>query len=97
LLTENNFSKAYKTDLLKSSASVRIKRYKIIRVDIPEDVLKKLKAKTGEKTAKDAIFKAVEHYIGCSWTESNKRRKKRKAGRHPVYLAKLIKLRDSSE
>ena len=30
-----------------------------------EEQLEELKKKTGEKTIKDAIYKAVEHYLEC--------------------------------
>ena len=32
---------------------------------ITEDDLKQLKDKTGEKNTKDALAKAVEHYLAC--------------------------------
>jgi len=35
---------------------------------LPEDVLEELKRKTGEMTTKDALAKAVEHYLTCPYT-----------------------------
>lgn len=74
-----------------------MEKIKIIRVEIPEDVLEMLKRKTGENTNKDAIIRAVEHYINCPLVkEKNNKDKRRKAGRHPIYLVKLMKLMKSS-
>ncbi|MCS7131017.1 MAG: DUF5371 domain-containing protein [Archaeoglobaceae archaeon] len=35
---------------------------------LPENVLEELKKKTGENATKDAIAKAVEHYLICPYT-----------------------------
>ncbi|MEM0021985.1 MAG: DUF5371 family protein [Archaeoglobaceae archaeon] len=35
---------------------------------LPENVLEELKKKTGETATKDAIAKAVEHYLICPYT-----------------------------
>lgn len=35
---------------------------------LPENVLEELKRKTGETATKDAIAKAVEHYLMCPYT-----------------------------
>ncbi|MFO7968380.1 MAG: DUF5371 family protein [Archaeoglobaceae archaeon] len=35
---------------------------------LDEKTLEELKQKTGEKTTKDAITKAIYHYITCSYT-----------------------------
>uniref|UniRef100_A0A7C4S567 Uncharacterized protein n=1 Tax=Geoglobus ahangari TaxID=113653 RepID=A0A7C4S567_9EURY len=35
---------------------------------LPEEVLEELKRKTGEMTTKDALAKAVEHYLICPYT-----------------------------
>ncbi len=35
---------------------------------LPENVLEELKKKTGESATKDAIAKAVEHYLICPYT-----------------------------
>jgi hypothetical protein len=35
---------------------------------LPEDMLNELKKKTGESATKDAIAKAVEHYLICPYT-----------------------------
>ncbi|KAF5428274.1 MAG: hypothetical protein C00003105_00537 [ANME-2 cluster archaeon HR1] len=37
---------------------------------IMEDDLKALKEKTGEKNTKDALAKAVSHYLECEYTQS---------------------------
>jgi len=34
---------------------------------LPEDVMEKLKEKTGEEASKDALAKAVEHYLKCPY------------------------------
>lgn len=36
---------------------------------ITEDDLKALKEKTGESSTKDAIAKAIEHYLTCPYTD----------------------------
>ncbi|MFP3908848.1 MAG: DUF5371 family protein [Archaeoglobaceae archaeon] len=35
---------------------------------LAEQVLNELKSKTGEPATKDAIARAVEHYLACSYT-----------------------------
>ena len=71
-----------------------MEKYVIAQTKLPEEVLKKLKEKTGEKTTKEALAKAVEHYIMCVYArppESNNTKKRRSYGRHPVYLEELIR------
>ncbi len=43
---------------------------------LPEDVLEELKKKTGESATKDAIAKAVEHYLKCPYTHEEPLEKK---------------------
>ncbi len=43
---------------------------------LPEDVLEELKKKTGEVTTKDALAKAVEHYLVCPYTHEEPLSKK---------------------
>jgi len=43
---------------------------------LPEDTLKELKRKTGESTTKDAIAKAIEHYLKCPYTDEEPLEKK---------------------
>ncbi len=38
---------------------------------LPEDVLRELKKKTGESATKDALAKAVEHYLKCPYTHED--------------------------
>ncbi|AGK60183.1 hypothetical protein Asulf_00148 [Archaeoglobus sulfaticallidus PM70-1] len=38
---------------------------------LPESVLEELKKKTGESATKDAIAKAVEHYLSCPYTHED--------------------------
>ncbi|MHC1624987.1 MAG: DUF5371 family protein [Methermicoccaceae archaeon] len=38
---------------------------------LAEDDLIALKEKTGEKHTKDAIAKAIEHYLHCSYTDDD--------------------------
>ncbi len=70
-------------------------KYVIAQTELPEDKIKELKKKTGEKTVKDAIAKAVEHYIICNYTDYPKTSKreynKKRSGRYPVYLAEILK------
>ncbi len=35
---------------------------------LPEEVLEELKRKTGELATKDALARAVEHYLMCPYT-----------------------------
>jgi hypothetical protein len=43
---------------------------------LPENVLEELKKKTGESATKDAIAKAVEHYLMCPYTHEEPLEKK---------------------
>ena len=43
---------------------------------LPEEVLEELKKKTGENATKDAIAKAVEHYLVCPYTHEEPFEKK---------------------
>ncbi|MCC6027987.1 MAG: DUF5371 domain-containing protein [Archaeoglobus sp.] len=43
---------------------------------LPENVLEELKKKTGEPATKDAIAKAVEHYLVCPYTHEEPLKKK---------------------
>ncbi|NHW23319.1 MAG: DUF5371 domain-containing protein [Archaeoglobales archaeon] len=43
---------------------------------LPEEVLEELKKKTGETATKDAIAKAVEHYLECPYTHEEPFEKK---------------------
>lgn len=43
---------------------------------LPENVLNELKKKTGESATKDAIAKAVEHYLMCPYTHEEPLEKK---------------------
>lgn len=67
-------------------------RFKIVQVVLEEDVIKELKDKAGEKTIKDALLRAVLHYLDCpeAGKESGKFIVNRK-NRLPPYLAKLLK------
>ncbi|MHC1624459.1 MAG: DUF5371 family protein [Methermicoccaceae archaeon] len=42
-----------------------------VQTVLPEDVLEELKKKTGEKTTKDALIKAIEHYLECQYIEED--------------------------
>jgi len=67
-----------------------VERYIIVQTKLPEDTLKKLKEKSGEKTTKEALARAVEHYINCTHVEPPKKIiRKRRGGRFPVYLIEL--------
>jgi len=69
-----------------------VEKYIIAQTKLPEDMLKRLKEKTGEKTTKDALAKAIEHYLMCTYVEPprNIQPKKRRSGRLPVYLTELV-------
>ena len=43
---------------------------------LPDYVLEELKKKTGESATKDAIAKAVEHYLVCPYTHEEPLEKK---------------------
>lgn len=62
----------------------------IARTTIDEDELNELKRVTEAETNKEALAKAVKHYIKCSHTKCSKkkrsRNKKKIPVRKPVYL-----------
>jgi len=70
-----------------------MKKLVTVTTKIPVEMLEKLKKKTGEKTNKEALAKAIYHYILCTEVEKDQsiRDKKRKAGRSPFYLDKVMK------
>ncbi len=43
---------------------------------LPIEVLEELKKKTGESSTKDAIAKAIEHYLACPYTHEEPFEKK---------------------
>jgi len=45
---------------------------------ITEDDLKALKEKTGEPSTKDAIAKAIEHYLTCPYTDEREQMLRRR-------------------
>lgn len=66
----------------------------IVQTKLPEGILEELKKKTGESTTKEALAKAINHYINCFMAEkeqkSVRRVRKRRSGRIPVYLNQLF-------
>ncbi|MFP3909601.1 MAG: DUF5371 family protein [Archaeoglobaceae archaeon] len=48
-----------------------MRRFVIINIKFSEDIIHKLKEKTEEKTTKEAISKAVYHYIRCHHKNSD--------------------------
>ena len=66
----------------------------IVQTKLPEDILEELKKKTGESTTKEALSKAINHYINCFMAEKEqknvRRVRKRRSGRIPVYLNQLF-------
>ncbi len=44
-----------------------------VQTVLTEDVLEELKRKTGEKTTKDALLKAIEHYLRCPYAERERK------------------------
>ena len=71
-----------------------MQRLKLINVKLSSDVAENLKAKTGEKNVSAAIQVAVDHYLYCpaSGTEKpqNIQNIKRNRGRKPDYLIELL-------
>lgn len=68
-----------------------MKRHIYINIDLQEDKIQELKKKTEEKTTKDALVKAVDHYLCCHLVseEDKVSRKKLKSGKTPVHLKKV--------
>ena len=57
---------------------------------LPEDVIEELKKKTGEKTIKDALAKAIDHYLMCFKTkEMEKESKKVKKIDNKMYAGEI--------
>lgn len=42
-------------------------RYKYAETYLHETDIEKLKIKTGEKTTKEALYKAIQHYLKCAY------------------------------
>lgn len=70
----------------------------IVQTKLPKDTLEELKKKTGESTTKEALSKAINHYIDCFMAEKEHKKvrkaKKRRSGRIPVYLNQLFEKYD---
>lgn len=49
-----------------------MRRYVIINIEFSEGTIHRLKEKTEEETTKDAISKAVMHYIHCHHYSSSR-------------------------
>jgi|Deesub1362B_J571_1020462.scaffolds.fasta_scaffold00799_14 hypothetical protein len=66
---------------------------------ISDEMLKELKKKTGEDTNKEALAKAIYHYIVCPEAEKEKNltEKKKKTGRYPFYLDKILREHSDEE
>ncbi len=67
-----------------------------VQVKIPQEVLEKLKEKSGESTTKEALYQAVDHFINCFMAEKEKKNdkeNKKRTGRDPIYLEHLLKHR----
>ena len=74
-------------------------RLVIVQTKLPEDVLIELKKKTKEETTKEALAKAIYHYLECKYTEittetTSPKEVKKRAGRIPVYLHEIIKTKN---
>lgn len=71
--------------------------YKTTSTTLPEEKLAELKKKTGEKTNKESLAKAVYHYLSCPYVEENQYKGwdddnvKTKRGRKPFYIEKYFK------
>jgi hypothetical protein len=70
-----------------------IEKLVTVTTKIPEDILEELKKKTGENTNKEALAKAIYHYILCYEAGKGeiKYEKPKKAGRSPFYLDKILR------
>jgi hypothetical protein len=73
---------------------VELEKIIIVQTKLPEDVLEELKRKTGENTTKEALVKAIDHYLYCfnikKDQKETKKVKKRRSGRIPVYLSEIF-------
>ena len=62
---------------------------------LPEETILELKEVSGEKTVKNALFKAIIHYLECPEAGSEEGKimasMKRHKGRFPIYLEKIMK------
>jgi hypothetical protein len=78
---------------------MRMERYVIVQTQLSDETIKRLKEVTGENTVKEALAKAIMHYIGCDKAKTHvgeiKKAKRRGGGRYPVYLANLIAMAKS--
>ena len=67
---------------------------RLVHVYIPlsEDIIETLKAKSGEHTIKDALAKAVYHYLDCLYTISQPKKPSKKSfkGRKPLHLIPIL-------
>lgn len=65
----------------------------VVKSDLNKKDLEELKKKTGENTYKEAIKTAVNHYICCPYADRSRNKleeeERSKAGRKPLYLAKI--------
>ncbi|RLI76616.1 hypothetical protein DRP05_12565 [Archaeoglobales archaeon] len=70
-------------------------RFKIVQTVLPEETILELKEVSGEKTVKNALFKAIIHYLECPEAGSEEGKimasMKRHKGRFPIYLEKIMK------
>jgi hypothetical protein len=67
---------------------------RLVHVYIPlsEDIIETLKAKSGEHTIKDALAKAVYHYLDCPYTTQQPKKQSKKSfkGRKPLYIISIL-------
>lgn len=77
-----------------------MKKFVNTTTELPEDVLQELKEKSGENSTKEALFKAICHYLYCPYAHDGDKAglkhntnhgegKKKLSGRKPVYLTKI--------
>lgn len=71
-------------------------RYRTVTTVISENKLEKLKEKTGESSNKEALSKAINHYVICPYVENEKRTfvRNTRSGRRPIYLEDILRSRD---
>lgn len=74
--------------------------YKTATTKLPEEKLVELKKKTEENTNKEALNKAIYHYLSCpyveegewkGWDDEAEAGEKTKRGRRPFYIEKYFK------
>jgi hypothetical protein len=63
-----------------------------VYIPLPEDIIEALKAKSGEHTIKDALARAVYHYLNCPYTALKPKKPSKKSfkGRKPLHIIPIL-------